>query len=192
MFANHKQYKVSHHYLWSTDQPSLSIILLSLSSCTMAKKARGVSSLLLLSLSTCLMSLTRSSPLGILIRRRSDMSIPLLIPQWSGHQNCSSVSFKNLFAKKSTWWPQSSFLYSWGQAKFKENSYCYQWVNRWFWQWNEKHHQQWRWGGWEWYGWGGGWCLKALLQYSVLWDLNPGLHFMQTLFILNLSRAHIY
>jgi hypothetical protein len=23
-----------------------------------------------------------------------------------------------------------------------------------------------------------GGCLKALLQYSVLWDLNPGLHLM--------------
>jgi hypothetical protein len=35
-------------------------------------------------------------------------------------------------------------------------------------------------------------CLKALLQYSVLWDLNPGLHLMQTLFIFNLSKAHNY
>jgi hypothetical protein len=26
----------------------------------------------------------------------------------------------------------------------------------------------------------------------VLWDLNPGLHLMQTLFILNLSKAHNY
>jgi hypothetical protein len=33
-------------------------------------------------------------------------------------------------------------------------------------------------------------CLKALRQYSVLWDLNPGLHFMQTFFIFNLSKAH--
>jgi hypothetical protein len=35
-------------------------------------------------------------------------------------------------------------------------------------------------------------CLKALLQYSVLWDSNPSLHLMQTLFIFNLSKAHNY
>jgi hypothetical protein len=35
-------------------------------------------------------------------------------------------------------------------------------------------------------------CLKALLQYSVLWDLNSGLHLVQTLFIFNLSKAYNY
>ncbi len=28
------------------------------------------------------------------------MSIRLFIPRWSGHRNCSSLSFKNLFTKK--------------------------------------------------------------------------------------------
>ncbi len=32
-------------------------------------------------------------------------------------------------------------------------------------------------------------CLKALLQYSVLWDLNPGLHLMQTLFYFKLEQS---
>jgi hypothetical protein len=40
VFENHKHEKVPRHHLWSTGQPSLSIILFSLSSRTMAKKGK--------------------------------------------------------------------------------------------------------------------------------------------------------
>jgi hypothetical protein len=113
MFVNCKHKKVPHHHLWfhvtifgqqTNPQTNPLSRTSSFSRChhlsPWQKKARGVSSSLLLSLSTCLISSTTSSPLVIQIGRRSDKSIWLLIPRWSGHWNRSSVSFKNLFTKK--------------------------------------------------------------------------------------------
>ncbi len=103
------------------------------------------------------MSLTRSSQLWILIWRKSGMSILLLIPRWSGQLNHRIANFKNLFAKKSNRWPELSSLCLWGQANFKENCYCFPWVDKWFWWWSWKHCQQQGHGGWQWSGWGGQW-----------------------------------
>jgi hypothetical protein len=64
MFVNHKQKKVPPHHLWSTDQPSLSIILLSLLSCTMAKKGKGDFKFTIAELEHLLDVINKIAPIG--------------------------------------------------------------------------------------------------------------------------------
>ncbi len=100
MFVNHKHEKVPRHHPWSTDQPSLLIIFLSLSSCTIAKKSKRGFKFTIAELEHLLDDVINRLSLVIPIGRRSGMSIWLLISQWSRHQDCSRVSFMNLFTNK--------------------------------------------------------------------------------------------